>query len=171
MVRFQVSFQSMITQSLVAVLLISAQLILSACSIFGQGSEGEEHSRVFKASFDDVWRASQKALVLYPIRTNNSDTGLLQTDYVKGSKAFIPPGQEEPYSNGFRYRLNLRVLKGQKKGSYATKVVIEKKAEIQRDFFSQADPVESDGLEEEVILYRIERELQIERGIKKLDKK
>lgn len=146
-------------------------VLLSGCAVFTNQDTPSEHSRVYKATFEDVWRAAQKALILYPIRTNNSDTGLLQTDYVKGPKAFLPPGQKEPYSNGYRYRLHLKVLKGAKKGMPATKILVEKFPEIQRDFFAQAEPVETDGIEEEVILYRIERELVIEKGIKKLDKK
>lgn len=153
------------------ILFFACSLLASSCALFSSQDQAQEYSRVFKAPFDEVWRAAQKALILYPIRTNNSDTGLLQTDYVKGNKAFIPPGQVEPYSNGYRYRLHLKVLKGAKRSTHATKVVIEKLPEIQRDFFAQPEELQSDGIEEQVILYRIERELVIEKGIKKLDKK
>jgi hypothetical protein len=48
------------------------------------------------------------------------------------------------------------------------KVTLTKKIEVKRDFFSEPKPLETDGLEEMVLFYRIERELIIEEAIKKL---
>lgn len=144
-------------------------ILLPGCSHQPSTQQGPPQ-KILKASFEDVWKACQKALIQYPIRINNSDTGILQTDYVKGSKAFQSPIEKESHSSGYRYRILLRVVKGAARGDTATKVTIAKEVEVQRDFFSNPEEKTSDGLEEKVILYRIERELLIEKGIKKLEK-
>jgi hypothetical protein len=38
-----------------------------------------------------------------------------------------------------------------------------------RDFFSEPETVDSDGLEEKIIFYRIERELVINDALKRVD--
>jgi hypothetical protein len=57
--------------------------------------------------------------------------------------------------------------KGKTEGRESTRVTVEKKIERLRDFFSEADPLPSDGLEEKVIFYRIEREIVIADALKK----
>lgn len=125
--------------------------------------KGGSVTEVFLGSYDEVWRATQKALVKYPIRVNNSDTGLLQTDYIRGAKAYRPPHSKDKPSSGYRHQITLRLAKGSIKGRPAVKVTVTKTPEIQRDFFSNSAELESDGIEERVILYRIRREISLEK--------
>ena len=53
----------------------------------------------------------------------------------------------------------------------ATKVTLTKDVTLQSDFFSDPKFLPSDGLEEKTILYRIGREIQIERALAKAQKK
>lgn len=69
------------------------------------------------------------------------------------------------------YRLTIRVIKGAPlAGKPATKVTIVKDSQLQQDFFSDPRSQPSDGLEEKSILYRISREIQIERAIARVQK-
>jgi hypothetical protein len=151
---------------------------LLGCAAFeqkaGQKNFGLPQERVFYGEFDDVWRATQLALqapTSYPLRINNMDTGVIETEVVKGSLAWRAPDVEESAGGGFSYRLIVRVIKGNASGRAAFKVIIQKDAQIQRDFFAEPEKLPSDGLEEKVILYRIERELQIDRALRRLNKK
>ena len=57
--------------------------------------------------------------------------------------------------------------KGTTNGRNSTRVTIEKKIEIFRDFISETQVMQSDGLEEQSIFYRIEREIVIAQALKK----
>ncbi len=95
----------------------------------------------------------------------------METEVLKGSQAWSPPQATEPPTGGFSYRLLIRVIKGNLSGKLAHKVAVAKSAQIQRDFFSEPESMGSDGLEEKVILYRIDRELQIDRALKRANKR
>lgn len=151
---------------------------LVGCAAFeervGPKPVGLPQEKVFYGSFDDVWRAMQLSLqgpTSYPLRINNMDTGVIETEQVKGSMIWAPPHLEQSSGGGFTYRLTLRIIKGNLQGKQAFKVTVQKQAQIQRDFFAEPEPVPSDGLEEKVILYRIDREMQVDRALRRLNKK
>lgn len=122
--------------------------------------------RVFFASYDNVWRAAH-AVIKYPIAQENQDTGIIETEYIKGVDGWIPPGAQKPPSSGIRYKLTFTFAKGTTEGRDSTRVTIDKRMEILRDFFSDPEKLESDGLEEKILFYRIERELVIQDALKK----
>lgn len=122
--------------------------------------------KVFFANYDAVWRAAHNVLK-YPIAQENQDTGIIETEYIKGFDGWLPPGEQRSPSSGIRYRMTLTFARGKTEGRESTRVTIDKRMEILRDFFSEPEPLESDGLEEKIIFYRIERELVIAEALKK----
>lgn len=127
--------------------------------------------QVFYANFEEVWQAVNRVLQPYPLRISNMDQGLLETDELRGNRVWTPPYKSGTTSNGENYRLTIRVVKGAVGKRAATKVTIVKDAQMRVDFFSEPKTLPSDGLEEKSILYRIGREIQIERAINKAQKK
>ena len=123
--------------------------------------------KVYYFEFDKVWRATQIALQHYPMRINNMDKGILETEILKGGQAWNPPHNPGQIRGGKRYHLKLRVVKGKVQGRSAIKVVIKKDIEHQSDFFADTKKLPSDGLEERVLLYRIKRELEIDRALQR----
>ena len=143
------------------------------CALFDQGTESADHKikraakqRVFFYPLDQVWRAAHTALK-YTIATENPDTGIIETEYIKGSDGWASPDQKKPASEGRRYRLTLIMAKGKTNGRDSTRVTIDKKVETLKDFFSDSEAGESDGLEEDVLFYRMQRELKITEALKK----
>lgn len=124
------------------------------------------HQKVFYFPYDSVWRAAQLA-VKYPISVNNMDNGILETEFIRASDGFSSPVEEDEPSSGVRYKITLALAKGRVNGKESVRVTITKTVEKNRDFFSESEALESDGLEEKVILYRLERELVIEEALKK----
>lgn len=122
--------------------------------------------RVYFYPFDNVWRAAQMAVARYPILINNADTGVLETEPIKGDLAWIAPHQTKANTLGRKYKVTLLVFRGKAEGKEGVMVTVKKKVELQRDFLT-SETLASDGLEESSILYRIERELAIEKAIKK----
>lgn len=127
--------------------------------------------KVYPNSFEDVWKAVNLVLQPYPLRISNMDQGILETDTLRTGRIWNPPYGTSAPGTGETYRLVIRVIKGSKGERQATKITILKDAAVQRDFFSDPKPLASDGLEEKTILYRIEREIQIERALVRLQKK
>jgi hypothetical protein len=99
------------------------------------------------------------------------DQGVLETDEIKGNRVFSPVYKGGEASGGESYRITIRVIKGQLGSKAATKVTIVKDAQIKVDFFSDPRNIPTDGLEEKTLLYRIGREIQIERALAKAQKK
>ncbi len=122
--------------------------------------------KVFFANYDQVWRAAH-AVLKYPIAQENQDTGVIETEYIKGIDGWLPPNEQRPPSSGIRYKLTLTFAKGKTEGRESTRVTIDKKVEILRDFFSEPEYMETDGLEEKIIFYRIERELIINEALRR----
>lgn len=120
--------------------------------------------REFHANFEEIWRATQQAIISYPLKINNMDSGQIMTTPIRGTAAFKPPYQSKSYTGGHRYTLSIQVIKV---GPDLTKVSIAKDQEVARDFISTPEKKTSDGMEEKMILYRIGRELSIERTLLK----
>ncbi|HEY8270921.1 MAG TPA: hypothetical protein VIG33_08525 [Pseudobdellovibrionaceae bacterium] len=156
-------------------LIISCVLLAgSGCSLFDRQLDPENailkqsiHQKVFFAPYDSVWKAAHTS-IRYPIAVENQDTGFLETEYIKGVDGFLPPEVSKPPSAGIRYKLVFNFAKGKTEGRESTRVTLEKKIERLRDFFSEADGLASDGLEEKTLFYRIEREIVIAEALKKV---
>jgi len=153
--------------------LISLVLFGSGCSLFDRQPDPDTdalkqstHQKVFFAPYDTVWKAAHTT-IKYTIAVENQDTGYLETEYIKGVDGFLPPETQRNPSPGIRYKLILNFAKGKTEGRESTRVTLEKKVERLRDFFSEPDAMASDGLEERVIFYRIEREIVIAEALKK----
>lgn len=141
-------------------------IALTSCTTYSPEYDGYAPiSKVFNDEFEVVWRASQLALQKYPMRVNNIDKGLLETDWIKGYEIWKPPFPPLVKSAGLRYKIILRTIKGKTQGDSAIKVSLHKENEKKRDFFSDIENPPSDGFEEKAILYRIDREIQIDRAL------
>lgn len=127
------------------------------------------HDKVFYQSYDRVWRAAQLALK-YPIAVNNMDHGTLETEFVKNEDGFFLPGVEVQPSAGLRSKIVINMVRGKTESRDSVRVVVQKIVQKQRDFFSEPETLKSDGFEEMVLFYRIERELIIDEALKKAAK-
>ena len=125
----------------------------------------QSRQKIFLAGYDEVWRAAHTALK-YPIANENQDTGVIETDFIKSQDGFIAPESKVP-SSGLRYKIYMYFAKGRTQNKESVRVTIDKRIEKLRDFFSDAESLTSDGLEEKILFYRIERELLIMKGLKK----
>ncbi len=119
-------------------------------------------SKVFIDSYEKVWRAVQLSLRKYPVRTNSMESGILETDFVKGDKLFSDPNDPKN-KMGLRYKITVRAVKGKIDGKSAIRITVVKNAEGQPDFFSGYQPVNTNGLEEQTVMYRIGRFLEIDK--------
>ena len=147
---------------------------LSACALFSDRPGPPKYygprEQVYFASFEEVWRAANLVLQPYPLRISNMDQGALETDTIHGYKVWGPPYKSDIANSGESYHLTIHVVKGNLERRVATKVTVLKDGEVQVDFFSEPRAIPSDGLEEKTLLYRIGREIQVERALAKVQK-
>jgi hypothetical protein len=146
--------------------------LLGGCTTASEKLEAKEkrggpYSRVFFAKYEEIENAVKQAMIKYPQRIDNTEAGIFETDYVKGDARFKPPHKDVKLDNGYRYRILIRLVKGKAEGKNSVKVQVVKRIELVRDFFSEPELLASDGFEEEVILYRIFRELTLAKAVVK----
>ncbi len=148
-------------------------LSFTGCSLFenraetaDQAVERASNQKIFFANYDLVWKAAHTVLK-YTVATENPDFGVIETDFVKSVDGWLPPYKNKPDLPGSRYKLIFNFAKGQTKGRESTRVTIEKKIEVFKNIISDTQSVASDGLEEKIIFYRMEREIVIAMALKK----
>jgi hypothetical protein len=148
---------------------------LTACALFEERKGPEKipgpREKIFNAGFEDVWKSVNLVLQPYPLRISNMDQGILETDVIRAGRIWTTAYPMPNPPTGEVYKLIIRVIKGSKGEKTATKVSILKDTQVQVDFFSDPKTVSSDGMEETSLLYRIDREIMIERALARAQKK
>lgn len=157
-----------------AILSIFSSLQILGCAVFDSTppppASMDPKEQVYMASFDAVWLATQKALAAYPMRVNNMDLKVLETDFIKSNQYWNPPHMPK-LGSGDKYKLVVKIMEGELDGRNAQKVSVTKEVYRQKDFFAPKNRIPSSSFEEKALLYRIERELLIEKALEKAQKK
>lgn len=126
-------------------------------------------SSFVNAEYEKTWRAAQIALSRYPIQINNIDSGILETLAIGRYDLWTPYHAKKSQQQGGQfYKLKIRMIKGRVRGRPAVKISIKKTISRRRDFFANSEKIPSDHLEEEALLYRIKRELIMEKKLERL---
>lgn len=118
-------------------------------------------SGVFNASFSIVWQSALLALEKYPLKNLDRESGEMETEIIRGYQVWQPPPGSIPTTRNRHYVIKLLFIKGSFKEKTATKVQILKEEFINKDFIQESVPIQSNGIEEEIILYRINRIIKL----------
>ena len=153
------------------ILFLCSLFSLSGCNPEGLKPDGVTPGipveRVYSGEYGDVEMAIRASMKKYPVKEDNLDSGIFETDYIRGDKMYRAPGSHDRLESGTRYRIQIHTIKGKVEGKPATQLIIKKIIEKTRDFFAESEPLPSDGLEENIIFYRVQRELAIAKAIKR----
>jgi len=148
-------------------------VVFSGCSLLEKQPESIDqiiqkasNQKIFFANYDIVWKSAHTA-IKYTIASENQDFGVIETDYVKSVDGWLPPDKTKPEYKSARYKLTFTFAKGKTDGRESTRITIEKKIEVFKDFISETQIIPSDGLEEMALFYRIEREIIIGQALKR----
>lgn len=123
------------------------------------------HTRLYAGSYDEVWLATLKALNEYPLKISNKDTGKIQSETVNGpyNDLLFAPVEPIELPERFRYSLKFGFAKLVTDDDRPlTRVRIIKSLEHFQDFYTGWTGHQSDGLEEQLLLYRIEHILKMD---------
>ena len=119
--------------------------------------EEMSNKQIFKAPREKVWEVLVEVLKSYPLKTIEEQRGFIETEVLKANQFWKAPHQKNQDFSGYSAQL---IVKLDYKKPYA-RVFIYKKIYKQKGFISSKEEVLSDLLEENILLYRIARELQI----------
>lgn len=144
-------------------LILLFPLLISCTSL----QDHTSYQVAFKAPYSLVWQATLLAMQTYPIAKEDLEGGVLTTKTVRRYSVWTPPPQSIPQTNNRHYKIHIFLEKGIKN---EVKVHILKKEFINKDFIQHSIPIDSNGLEERVIAYRIQREILLEKKLKSFHK-
>ena len=105
------------------------------------------------------------ALEDYPIEVENNEKGYLQTESLKSGTVWKPPFDRSESLGASKYSIHIKLVRGRMDSLPVVKVLVLKKVFVQKGFMSAPQREPSSGLEEKNLLYRMLREISIEKAI------
>lgn len=122
---------------------------------------GEVLQKDFSFTKQEVWRASLIALSSYPLEASNFDQGSIKTKVLIEEQSWKPIFRSP--NSDYIYTIDLNIFDS----DYGVRVSIDKELRRKANFNRNEQIVKTEKVEEDLILYRIQRELIIDRIIKK----
>lgn len=124
------------------------------------------YTRLYEGTYDEVWLATLKALNDYPLKVSNKDNGKIQSEVVNGPYNDLLFSYPDPIElpERFRYSVKFNFAKlGTEDRKPLVRIRIIKDLEQFHDFYTGWLAYPSDGMEEKLLLYRVEHILQMEK--------
>ena len=150
-----------IRQSFCLLFAIAGCLLSSGCmsaykkSVGGSGDQ--IYTKIFVAEYQTAWEAAVDALKASPMEVVNRENGTLQTKWIDNTaerNLIDSAGSVSPYTKA-QYRFRLSLAKGFYEGKGSVKVAVQKEQQFQRDVLEGWRNQESDGVQENSLLYRM----------------
>lgn len=148
--------------------LVAVSLATGCATLSTSPAAGAYATRLYLGTYDEVWTATLKALNDYPLKISNKDSGRIQSEVVNGPYNDLLFTYPEPIEipERFRYTLKFNFAKlAADDRQPLVRIRVVKDLERFHDFYTGWLPYPADGMEEKVILYRIEHILRMERAI------
>ncbi|NBX76246.1 MAG: hypothetical protein EBQ92_06800 [Proteobacteria bacterium] len=150
--------------------ILSTALVLGGCAS-QRPSDEAFRTRLYEGSYDDVWLAALKSLNDYPLRVSNKDSGRIITETVNGPYNELVLTYPGPLEQPERFRYSLKFsfarLVSEQTNKPLVRVRVIKELEQFQDFYTGWLSYPSDGIEEKILLYRIEQVLGMEKALTK----
>lgn len=156
---------------LLTLLLLSSSSCVSAYRQSIGADTTKTFSRIYFTDFNVAWQSALDALKASPLDVSNREGGFIQTRWIDNTS-------EKNFSDSFgsaksylkaQYRLKLSVAKGFYNGRPTIKITTLKEQLVQNDVLDGWRAKETDGIDENTILYRVGRIIYIKMKIAKLE--
>ena len=165
---------------------IKARSLLCAALFLASGSSGcmtayrksvgatveQNLTRIFLTEQDTAWQAVLEALKSYRLDVSNREGGFLQTRWTDNTsdRNFVDSyGGADLYLKA-QYRFKINLNKGFYSGQNAIKLTVQREQWVQRDALEGWRPVDTDGIEEATLLYRIERIITVRTRLTEIER-
>ncbi len=127
--------------------------------------------RVYRTDFNVAWQATLDALKSMRLDVTNREAGFVQTRWMDNTKEknfSDGDGVSAPYMKA-QFRFKISVSSGVYRGKDAIKVAVQREQFAQRDALDDNRALESDSIEENTLLYRIGRLINLRTRLAKLE--
>ncbi len=151
---------------------IFSVLSLVLCSCASKPALEPFKTRIYDGAYEDVWSSALKALSDYPLKLNNKDTGKIQTEVINGPYNDLlfshPEGIDLPERFRFSMRFNIAKVDEDEEQGPTIRVRVIKDLQRFVDFYTGWVDYPADGVEERLLLYRLEHLLKMEQKLTEL---
>ena len=127
--------------------------------------------RVYETSFNTAWQAVLDALKSSRLDVSNRESGVIITRWSNNTaeKNFTDgDGTTTPYMKA-QYRFKINLSQGYYKNRKAIQITVLKEQVAQRDALDELRPLESDTIEENTLLYRVGRLINVRTRLAKIE--
>lgn len=158
-----------------SLLLCAFVLSVSACSSYKKfqylSEEFEIPSQIFKADFNEAWQAVVKVMKKYDLAYHNQEAGVIKTRWIDNTLElnFADSFGKNDSVKAAKFKIVLNIVKGYRGSREVSKVTVYKRQLVEQDFLQGWKEVPTDGIVERTILYRIEREIEINNKLKAIE--
>ncbi len=157
------------------VLFLSFLLFFGSCASYKQfqyiTEEFEIPSKTFKTTFDETWTALRTIMKNYELEQIAMESGYIKTRWIDNTMElnFTDSFSKSDTVKSAKFKIIVNVVKGYRSSREVTKVSIFKRQMIEPDFLQGWKVLQSDGILEKTILYRLSRLLAIDKRLKELE--
>jgi hypothetical protein len=135
------------------------------------GDSDKVFNKIFISEYPLAWESAVEALKASPMDVVNRENGTLQTKWIDNTaerNLLDSAGSVSPYIKAqFRFRLSL--AKGFFEGEPSVRVNIQKEQQVQRDVLEGWINQETDGIQENSLLYRISKLIEMKRRLQDIE--
>ena len=162
--------------SFIRAVLIGSLLSFGGCASYDQfryvTEEFEIPSKVFNADYTQTWQAVLQIMAKYDLELKNQEAGVVKTRWIDNTLEtnFADSFGGSDAVKAAKFKLILNVVKGFRGNQEVSKVTVFKRQLIEQDFLQGWKVVPTDGILEQSLLYRVERLLNIDKKLKKIER-
>ena len=158
------------TLSLLGLALVATSCVSAYKETVG-GETEQSFSKVYYTDFNTAWQSVLDGLKHNRLDVSNREGGFVQTKWTDNTddKNFADSfGDADAYLKA-QYRFKVTVAKSFFNGKPAIKVTVQRDQLVQRDVLEGWQPVETDQIEENTLLYRVGRLIMIKMKLAKIE--
>jgi hypothetical protein len=121
------------------------------------GDTDQVFSKVFLTDYNIAWDQSMEALKSSPMEVVNRENGMMQTKWIDNTAERNLIDSVGSVSNYIKaqYRFRVTVAKGTVDGKNSVRINVQKEQQVQRDVLEGWRNQETDGIQEQSLLYRV----------------
>ncbi|MCT4640916.1 MAG: hypothetical protein N4A33_01375 [Bacteriovoracaceae bacterium] len=157
-------------------LLLLSLFLISSCTSYEHfkriTEEFDVPAKVYKADFTQTWQAVIQVMKKFDISYQNQEAGKIKTRWMDNTLQvnFTDSFGSKDAVKAAEMMMVINVAQGFSYGRKVTKVTIFKRQRIEHDFLQGWKETPTDGIQEKTLLYRIQRIIQNDNELRKIDK-
>jgi hypothetical protein len=171
------NFSAQLVRLLIPLIISAGGMGLAGCASSYQrtlvASTPQVYTKIFGVDQVTVWQATLKAVKnIARVKEPNPETGIISTEWTENTseRNFTDSFANAETVMSAKFRFRIQVIKGIFEGKPSAIVKVQKEQIVESDILEGWRYADSDGVEENTLLYRVGRMLWIENRIAKLDK-